>query len=249
MASNPFRGAYALYLREMLILKRRIVKQIASMSVTPTLYVVAFGYGMGKDVTVEGVGYLAFLIPGLVAMNAMNHAWAIANEINIARFYLKIFEEFQAAPIHNVAYVAGEAMAGVTRALLSASVILVVALLFGVTLHCGPWFWLAVALNGFVFSTLAIAAAMLVRGHSDQNMIASFVITPMAFLSGTVFPLSSMPEWAQGALSLIPLTHAATAIRAAAFGQTPPLGSLAILALLGALFFIVAYKVVDAARN
>lgn len=247
--ANKFTGAYALYLREMLILKRRIVKQVASMSVTPTLYVVAFGYGMGKNVTVEGVDYLTFLIPGLIAMNSMNHAWAIANEINIARFYLRIFEEFQAAPIHNVAFVAGEAAAGVTRALLSAMVIMVVALLFGVSLSWNLWFWLAVALNGFVFSTLAIAAAMLVKGHADQNMLANFVITPMAFLSGTVFPLSAMPEWAQGLLSLIPLTHAADAIRSAAFGETPPMVSLGVLALLGLIFFVFAYKVVDAARN
>jgi Nod factor-specific ABC transporter NodJ protein len=246
---NLFAGAYAIYLRETLILRRRLLKQIASMSVTPTLYVIAFGYGMGREVEIDGVGYLAFLIPGLVAMNAMNHAWAIANEINISRFYLRIFEEFQAAPIHNAAYVAGEAATGVTRALLSAAVILVVAALFGVTLHYGVWFWIAVALNGFVFSTLAIAAAMIVKGHADQNMLSSFIITPMAFLSGTVFPLAAMPEWAQTVLKLIPLTHAAGAIRDAALGRTPDPASLGVLVVFGLVGFVIAYKAVDAARS
>ena len=123
------------------------------MSVSPLLYLVAFGYAMGNAVKVDGYTYMEFLIPGLVAMSSMTQAFAIANEINIARFYWHIFEEFQAAPLSNIAYVTGEVLAGVTRALLSVIVILVFGVVFGVVLSWNLWFWFAVLLNSFVFAS------------------------------------------------------------------------------------------------
>jgi hypothetical protein len=77
----------AIYYREILILKQRFFRQLASMSVMPLLYMVAFGYGVGEKVTVDGVNYMSFMIPGLLAMNSMVQGFSIAAEINIARFY------------------------------------------------------------------------------------------------------------------------------------------------------------------
>lgn len=243
------RGWYAVYYREMLILRRRLLKQIASMSVTPLLYLVAFGFGMGKGVTVGDRSYVEFLIPGLIAMNGMNHSFAIASEINIARFYWEIFEEFQAAPIRNIAYVTGEVLAGVTRAVLSAAMIIIIATLFGVSLSYNIWFWLGVILNAFIFASIAVAAAMVVESHADQNMLTSFVITPMAFLGGTVFPPENMPGWAQWVISLLPLTHASDVIRTASFGMTPAAWPYFLLIAMGGACFALAFASVDRSRQ
>ena len=108
------RGWSAVYYREMLILGRRLWRVLASMSVSPLLYLLAFGYAMGDRVMIRGYTYTEFLIPGLVAMASMTQAYGIASEINIARFYWHIFEEFQSAPISNIAYVFGEVLAGMT---------------------------------------------------------------------------------------------------------------------------------------
>lgn len=87
------RGWNAIYYRGLLILKRRLSRLIASWSVSPLLYLIAFGYAIGNEISVEGHTYMEFLIPGLVAMSSMTQAFAISNEINIARFYWHIFEE------------------------------------------------------------------------------------------------------------------------------------------------------------
>ena len=242
-------GFIAVYLRELLILKRRFKRQIAGMAVSPLLYLIAFGYAMGSAVQVDGHSYLEFLIPGLIAMSSMTQSFGIATDINVARFYWFIFEEFQAAPIPNIAYVAGEVLAGMTRALLSIGVILVLSLLFGVRLHYGPLLWLAVLLNSFVFASLAVALAMLVKSHADQSLLTSFVITPMAFLGGTFFPLDRLPMWAQKALSVLPLTHASHAIRATAFGDTPAWQGYAMLSAAGVIFFVLALGTVNKARD
>ena len=243
------RGWSAIYLREMLSLRRRLTRQIPSWSVAPLLYLIAFGYAMGRHVTVEGHTYMEFLIPGLVAMSSMTQAFAISSEINIARFYWHIFEEFQAAPISNLAYVLGEVLAGMTRAFLAVCVILVLGTLFGVHLSLNPFFWLGMLMNSFVFASLAVGLAMIVKSHADQSMLNSFVITPMAFLGGTFFPLDRLPGWAQQILSVVPLTHAAKAIRAAAWGETPPMQSYLVLLVLGVIFFVMAMRFVGKARD
>ncbi len=242
-------GAFAVYYRELLILRRRLSRLIPSWSVSPLLYLIAFGYAMGKHVTIEGHTYMEFLIPGLIAMGSMTQAFAIASEINIARFYWHIFEEIQAAPISDLSYVIGEVLAGMTRGILAITVILVLGLLFGVTVSCNLWFWLAVLLNSFVFASLAVGLAMLVKSHADQTLIVSFVITPMAFLGGTFFPVENFPAWARTAINFLPLTHASTSIRAASFGKTPSLYSLGILAVMGSLFFYVSVLCVKKAKD
>ena len=242
-------GFIAIYLREILILKSRFKRQIAGMAVSPMLYLVAFGYALGGAVRVDGHSYLEFLIPGLIAMSSMTQSFGIATDINVARFYWYIFEEFQAAPIHNIAYVAGEVLAGMTRALLAIGVILILSLLFGVRLNYGPLLWLAVLLNSFAFASLAVALAMLVKSHADQSLLTSFVITPMAFLGGTFFPLDRLPIWAQKVLSVLPLTHASHAIRSTAFGESPAWQAYALLTAAGVVFFVLALGTVNKARD
>ncbi len=243
------RGWQAVYLREMLILRRRLLKQIMTWSVSPILYLIAFGYAMGKGITVQGHSYLEFLIPGLAAMASMTQAFAISSDINIARFYWHIFEEFQAASISNAAYVVGEVLAGVTRALLAGGVILILGALFGVVLSYNIFFWMAFLLNSVFFASLAVGLAMLVKSHADQAMLTSFIITPMAFLGGTLFPLEQLPVWAQKILYFLPLTHAANAMRGASFGVAPNIPDFLILLGLGSLAFLFAVMTVNRAKD
>ena len=241
-------GWFPIFLREAVIMRRRFWRMLASMAVSPLLYLIAFGYALGGA---EGGGqdYLGFLVPGLVAMSSMTQAWAIATDINVARFYWHVFEEFQAAPVPNPAYVLGEVLAGMARALLGVLVILVLGVAVGVRVSLGPWFWLAVGLNSFAFASLAVAMAMLVKSHADQGMLSSFIITPMAFLGGTVFPLERLPGWAQALTEALPLTHASRAIRAAALGQpAAPLPYLLLIGL-GLVFFFLAVHSVNLARE
>jgi Nod factor-specific ABC transporter NodJ protein len=243
------KGWTAVYLREMIILKRRLAKLIPAWSVSPLLYLIAFGYAIGRHVNVGDRSYMEFLLPGLAAMASMTQAFAIAQEINIARFYWHIFDEFQAAPISNLAYVMGEVLAGMTRAVLAGGVILLLGALFGVVLSYNPLFWLAFLLNSFLFASLAVGLAMHVKSHADQALLNNFIITPMAFLGGTFFPLSQLPIWGQRILELLPLTHAAKAIRAAAFAEPANPMDYLLLAIIGCVCFLFAIVSVNQAKS
>lgn len=239
----------AVFLREMLLLKRRFKRLLGGMAVSPILYLLTFGCALGDGMRVDGRSYIEFLLPGLAAMASMTQAFAMATEINIARFYSRVFEEIQSAPVGRAVYVLGEVCAGVARVVLACLVVLVLGLFFGVRLHCGSGFWLAILLNAFAFASLAVALAMLVKSHADQALLNTFVITPMAFLGGTFFPLEKLPEWAQGLLYLLPLTHASRAVRAAALGDGAGWAPYAALAAAGAVFFAFAVYAVGKARD
>jgi ABC-type multidrug transport system permease subunit len=242
-------GMLAVYTREMMILRRRLTRQIPSWSVSPLLYLVAFGYAMGRHVAVDGHTYMEFLLPGLMAMASMTQAFGISSEINIARFYWHIFEEIQAAPVSDTAYVGGEVLAGMTRGFLAVCIILIFGRLFGVSQCYPPLLFVAILMNSFVFASMAVGIAMLVKSHADQSLVTNFVITPMAFLGGTFFPLKSLPLWAQKALYFLPLTHASKAIRAASFGHPPEALSYVVLAGVGSVFFTLAVYFVRKSKD
>ncbi|MDQ7835571.1 MAG: ABC transporter permease [Humidesulfovibrio sp.] len=242
-------GWSAVYYREALLMRRRGLKMLATMCVSPLLYLLAFGWGLGDLASHAGVPYLQFLVPGLAAMSSMTQAWSVAGEINVARFYWRIFDEIQSAPVAPGGYVLGEVLAGMTRGLLASALTVLLGALFGVHPWCGPAFWLALMLNSFFFASLAVGLAMLIKSHADQAMLTSFVITPMAFLGGTFFPVERLPDWAQGLLLCLPLTHASRAARAAATGAELPLTSLALLAAAGIGAFLLAMRNVARARD
>lgn len=239
----------AVYLRELVILKRRLKKLASAAAVSPLLYMLTFGYALGGGLDIDGRSYIEFLLPGLVAMCSMTQAFAMASEINITRFYSGIFEEIQASPASRTAYVMGEICAGLTRVLLGCCIVIGIGMLFGVRLHYGVFFWLGALLNGFVFSALAVALAMLVKSHADQGLLNNFVITPMAFLGGTFFPMERLPDWLRGVLTFLPLSHASGEIRAAAFGAPANPASFLVLAACGLLFFLLALRAVGRARD
>ena len=242
------KGFWALLLRELLILKHRWPRFATSWTVTPALYMIAFGWGLGRQVTVEGMPYIAFLLPGLIAMSTMTQSFALATELNVARFYWRIFEHFQAAPVSFCTITAAETCSAIVRGVCSALIILLLGLAFGVHVHLCPELILGILLNSAIFGSLGVAAAMVVRGHADQVIIANFVITPMSFLCGTVFSLRVMPGWANAFVHALPLTYSTRVIRAAAHGRTAATTDLLVLILFAALCFMLAYWTVRKSR-
>ncbi len=239
----------AILLRENIILKRKFWKYLASWVVSPLLYFVAFGWaGRGRMVGAE-VDYAAFLLPGLVAMSAMTHSFGISTEINISRFYWKTFDEIRTAPISDWVYVVGETMSGAVRGILAACVVVLLGLIFRVNFAFTPSLLFAVVLTALVFSALAISTAMLAKTHADQGMISSFIITPMAFLCGTFFPLGAYPDWLRGVIQCLPLSPAANLVRAAAHHQPLPWLQALYLAAIGLVFLGAAMAVVRRAKD
>ena len=239
----------AIILREALIFKRRMVKQLFSFAVSPFLFLITFGWGLTGRLDVEGIPYINFILPGIIAMVGMRQSFALSSEINISRFYWKTFDEIQSAPISNLSYTIGEVISGMMRGCLAAGVVMILALIFRVCISINGLFIISLLLNTFIFSSMAIITSMLVKTHAEQAMLNNFVITPMAFLCGTFFPIEYYPLWVGKLISFLPLTHVCAVIRAALLNREFPYYSLLYMAVFGAVVFIIAVKVIRKAKN
>ena len=239
----------AIVLRELIILKRKFWRLFFSFTVSPLLFLVTFGWAGRERFAVDGADYSAFMLPGLIAMSAMINSFALAVEINTARFYWKTFDEVRTAPVADWAYVAGEVLSGMVRGLLAACIVLAIGLAFRVPIAVTPALLGGILLTTFVFASLAISAAMLAKSHADQGMLTSFIITPMAFLCGTFFPVDVYPGWLQALIHALPLTPASHVIRAAALHAPVPPGAALYLCIFGTLSLLAAIAVVRTARD
>ena len=198
---------------EGIIFKRRFWSITLGMMVAPVLYLIAFGWGLGGT-TVNGMSYLGFVIPGIIAMSSMTNSYStVANNINIARTYDKTFEEFMTAPVNMRSYAFGKILASALRGIYSAALIIILCLIFSAGLHIDLYMILILILNCLVFSALGFMVGIIIESHADMSKFQNFVMTPMSFLCGTFFPLESMPVVIKQIIWLLPLSQTSIALR------------------------------------
>jgi ABC-2 type transport system permease protein len=235
---NAFKDTYSVVWPELCFLKRHWLSTLVTSLISPVLYLLAFGYGLGQNVTIDGVSYVAFVIPGIVALTSMSVSFGgAAMKLNVDRLYYKSFDELLMCPVSFTSVIIGKAMLGVVRGLLSCAAIILMGVLLAPSLIIGPLFILSLLVSCFAFSFLGVFAALVVNSHQDMSTFNSLVMLPMTFLCGTFFALSQVPELMRAALYALPLTHASECIRAAALGQEFPWISLVVLTAFGVAFF------------
>jgi ABC-type multidrug transport system permease subunit len=235
---------YTIFWKQWRIFKRRFWKIFSSSLINPLLFLVVFGWGLGRSTIVEGESYLQFVVPGIIALTLMTVSFnAVAAPLNISRIYFKTYEEYIIAPINSASVVLGEVLAGCGRGIFAAVIVLVLGLLSGAELNLGLLFWVVMALNSFMFASLGVVAAMVINTHEDMGTFTSFVIVPMSFLSNTFFSLKDVPVGVSYIINLLPLTHASQALRAVALDNPFPWLSLWILVAFSIIFFWVAVRV------
>jgi len=221
---------WTVFWREWLVLRRRIGRFILSRMVSPVLYLVAFGWGLGRSIQVNQGSYLDFIVPGIIALNSMNISFiSVGSPLNMSRLYHKTLEEYLIAPIGSVAFVIGKVLAGALRGLISSVLIIVLAYAFGAHLIINIWFLLALVLNCLVFASMALVAAMTMNSHEDMAGFNTYVLLPMSFLCATFFVPDHLPVVLNWMIQILPLTHASLALRAISTGGPVPVLPLVIM--------------------
>lgn len=228
--------------RDWIVLQRRLGTFIFSRMITPVLYLVAFGWGVGRSVQVSQGNYLDFIVPGILALNSMNISFnSVASPLNMSRLYHKTLEEYLVAPISSLAFIIGKVLSGTLRGIISSLIIIVLAYLFGAKFQLNLLFWLVILLNCLVFSALGFVAAMLINSHEDMGNFSTYVLLPMSFLCATFFRIDKLPAFVQWVLELLPLTHASHALRAIGSGGEP--AAVSWLVMLGYIVVLLAISV------
>lgn len=231
--------AYSILWADLMVLKRRIARYLVTTLVSPLLYLVAFGWGLGRGISVDGASYFEFVVPGIIALTAMNSSFnGAGTRLNVDRLFFKSFDECLMAPISLLSLLLGKAMIGVVRGLISSTAFMVVALLIAPAFSIGPLFLVSLLVTCLAFAFLGVLAALLAKSHEDMATFGSLILLPMTFLGGTFFSVSQVPDALKFVLYALPLTHSSLCLRAAALGQPFPWESLLAIGSFWLIFFV-----------
>lgn len=221
-------------------LRHNVINIMIMSLVSPLLYLFTFGYGLAGSMVESDLPYIAFIIPGIVALSSLNASFSsTATRLNVQRLYYRSFDEMMICPLRNSSIILGKSTLGVVRGMLSCSFIFIMGLFLAPQLMLTPLFILCLILSCYTFSLLGVTAALLAKSHQNMATFSALVILPMTFLCGTFFALENLPGTAQAILYCFPLTHSSTILRAAALGWEFPWISLIALSGFFIVFFLI----------
>jgi lipooligosaccharide transport system permease protein len=242
--------ALAVTRRQYLVWRKVIWPSLTTNVANPLLFLFAFGFGLGAVVDrMAGLGYLAFVVPGMMAYSAMFAASFETTVGSFARFdFQKTWDATLATPVTLLELLLGEALWATCKAMISAICVLVVGALWGgIGSPGGALLSLPVILLGsFAFAACGLVATAYARSWEFFSYFFTFWITPMFVLSGVFFAVDRFPDYVEPIAWILPMTHLIQVVRPLVAGQDlallDALGHVTYVAALGAVAFVVAYR-------
>ncbi|MBW4624389.1 MAG: ABC transporter permease [Brasilonema octagenarum HA4186-MV1] len=216
--------SFTIFWGDWLELRTKLVQIISSGLISPLIYILAFGFGLGSSIK-PGSGlsgdynnYLEFILPGMVALSSMTVSF-VGTTFSICgdRLFTKNFEELLLVPVHPLALHIGKMLAGVMRGLMTSLGVILVALVFTRNWNfLNPLFLLILVLSCAVFAGLGVIVGLNVKSLESVGLYNNFIIIPMSFLGATFFDPATLPTALKFVVYLLPLTYASIGLRAAA---------------------------------
>lgn len=237
--------------------RRRWRGTLVSSVVEPTLFLAAMGLGLGGYVhgghdAVDGVRYIVFLAPGLLAANAMQTAmseasWPVLGAVKWTRVYTAM----TATPLTPIDIAVGHLAFMLLRVAMNAALFLVIMACFGVLPSAGGALLAlpAAVLTGAAFA--ALVAAFAVRQQRDQNLalLYRFGLIPLFLFSGTFFPVGQLPVALQPVAWVTPLWHGVALCRDLTLGRGTAFADVGHVAYLLAIAALGGWAVTRSFRR
>jgi ABC-2 type transport system permease protein len=212
---------YILWLRQLKRYSRSRARLIGSLG-QPLLFLVALGFGFGPIYQKAGEGnYLQFIGPGIIAMSITFMAIFSGIEIIWDRQFGFLRETF-VAPVSRFKIMFGRTLGGATVAVIQGLLVFVITLFIGFRLtsfHLLLPALLFMLLIAFFFTALGTAIASLMKDMQAFPVIMNFIVMPMFFLSGAIFPIKGLPEAIVIATRINPLSYGVDGLRATLTNQ------------------------------
>ena len=239
MQSNTLYAIYILWLRQIKRYFRSKSRIIGSLG-QPILFLVALGFGLSSTFSAAGGGnYIQFLAPGIIAMSILFAAIFSGIEIIWDRQF-GFLKETLVAPISRFTIMFGRTLGGATTASLQGLLVLIISYFIGFRpdiayIIPGLGFMVLIAL---VFTALGTAIASTLEDMQGFQLIMNFVVMPVFFLSGSLFPLTTAPAALRWIAVFNPLSYGVDGLRAVLTGMSLYSGwtDAAVLAAIALLF-------------
>jgi ABC-2 type transport system permease protein len=211
---------YILWLREIKRYTRSRAQIIASLG-QPLLYLLALGFGLGPIFQKAGQGsYLQFVAPGVIGMSVL--FTSIFSGIGLLwDRQFGFLKETLVAPVPRLHIMIGRTLGGATIAIMQGLLVIVICVAVGfrstnaLTIPLGVMFMVLISL---VFAALGTVIGSRLRNMQGFQLIMNFIVMPIYFLSGALYPLNNLPTGLMIATRLDPLTYGIDGLRGAFIG-------------------------------
>jgi ABC-2 type transport system permease protein len=211
---------YILWLRELKRYTRSRAQMIASLG-QPVLYLLSLGFGLGPVYQRAGNGnYLQFLAPGVIGMTVLFSSVFSGMGLLWDRQF-GFLKETLVAPVPRVLIMAGRTLGGATVAMIQGLLVAIVCVIAGfrpVSLATVPLGLLFMALIAIVFAALGTAIGSALKDMQGFQMTMNFLVMPIFFMSGALFPLKNLPKVLGWVTSADPLAYGIDGMRTALLG-------------------------------
>jgi len=230
---------YILWLRQLKRYFRSRSRIIGSLG-QPVLFLVALGFGLGPTFQKAGQGnYIQFLVPGIVAMSVLFTAVFSGIEIIWDRQF-GFLKETLVAPVTRMEIMIGRTIGGATVAMIQGCIVFVISFFAGFRpLGAGnlAFAFVFMFLTAVLFTALGTAIASRLEDMQGFQLIMNFLIMPLFFLSGALFPLNNLPPVLKVIIAVNPLSYGVDGMRGALegvshFGLATDFGVLTVMALV-----------------
>lgn len=212
-------GAAVMWLRDLTRFSRDRAQILGGLS-RPLLWLVVLGAGMGPVVREIGqTRYMDFIFPGVIAINLLFAAFLSAISIIWDREF-GFLKEILVAPISRTAIALGKAASGSTIAVIQGLIVVAFGPLVGVRLSLVQLVGMVLFMFiiAFACTSIGILLASKISSFEGFGVISNFIIMPMFFLSGAIFPIDSLPTWLDVLVRLNPMTYGVDGLRAIVLG-------------------------------
>lgn len=216
------RVIYYLWLRQIKRFSRSKSRLIGSIG-QPLLFLLALGYGLGSVYKKAGEGnYLHFLVPGIMIQTALFAGMFYGAMIIFDRQF-GFLKETMVAPVSRLKIMFGGALGGATTASMQGTLVLFISFFLGFKPY--NWAMVPVALLIMFYLAISIACFSSAIGSVVQDMqgfqaINQFIVFPLYFLSGALYPLTNVPGWLRVIAEVNPISYTVDAMRWALIDQT-----------------------------
>jgi ABC-2 type transport system permease protein len=229
--SQSLRAVYIVWYRDLLRFWRDRARVVGSLA-QPLLFLIVFGAGLGSSLGgsfsagAGGLSYMQFIYPGIIGMAVLFSAIFGAMSIVWDREF-GFLKEILVAPVDRSAVAVGKALGGATQAMIQGGVLLVLAPFIGVSLTIESVLLLIVFLFvlAFALSSMGVAIASRMTSMQGFQIVMNFLLMPMFFLSGSLFPLTGLPDWMTVLTRLDPVSYGMDPIRRVVLGAELPAGA------------------------
>jgi len=234
-------GFYALWYREIKVFTREKSRIVSSLF-TPLLWIVVFGGGLGSAISLGGVNYQVFIFPGILTMTILFSSVFFGLYI-VWDKKIDFFKEVLVAPLSRTTIFAGKMVGGSIDALLQGCAMLLFGVLLGINYTV-----VALAISFvfmFILASALVSLGLIIGSNMESvegfQLIVSFLVFPMFFFSGALFPIKNLPTYLLVFTALDPVTYAVDGLRGTLLGtsQLPVALNLVILACFAAIMVAI----------